>query len=231
VNAAARELPGRGTILNLCFHGIGTPSRTLEPDEARYWVGAAQFEEMLDAVRPYPSVRLTFDDGNASDIDMALPVLIKRGLVATFFVIAARVGRPGTMTKNDLRELVRARMTVGSHGMHHRAWNTVDDRELHSEIAEARQVIAEATGDTPDRVACPYGSYNRRVLNSLRRERVSRVYTVDGGAAREDSWLQSRYVVERSDTPQTLERLARLPDGPAAARVMRSLKGAIKRLR
>ena len=30
---------GRGDeILNLCFHGIGTPKRALEPDEELYWV-------------------------------------------------------------------------------------------------------------------------------------------------------------------------------------------------
>ena len=55
-------------VLNLCFHGIGTPERALEPDEDLYWVRPEQFDEFLKVIGRYPSVRITFDDGNASDV-------------------------------------------------------------------------------------------------------------------------------------------------------------------
>ena len=60
------------------FHGIGTPQRTLEPGEDRYWVAIDEFLAMLDAIAAAPGVRISFDDGNASDIEIALGGLRER---------------------------------------------------------------------------------------------------------------------------------------------------------
>ena len=225
------DLAASGVVLNLCFHGIGAPRRVLEPDEERFWVKESQFDEMLDTVADDPAVRISFDDANASDIATALPHLSRRGLSATFFVIAGRIGRPGSLSRGDLQELVAAGMTIGAHGMHHRPWRTATDRELHQEIDEAPRVIADAAGTAVDRFACPHGSYDRRVLRALRHHGAARVYTVDGGAARADGWLQSRYVVERTDTAESLAALGRNPHGTSMTRTLRSLKCAVKRLR
>ena len=45
-------------VLNLCFHGIGAPGRELEPGEENYWIGPAKFEELLDVIVRFPSVRI-----------------------------------------------------------------------------------------------------------------------------------------------------------------------------
>lgn len=62
----------RDEVINLCFHGIGTPERTLEPDEEQYWVKTGQFEELVAVIRRYPSMRITFDDRNASDVSSGI---------------------------------------------------------------------------------------------------------------------------------------------------------------
>src|SRR6478609_7258795 len=110
-------------VLNLCFHGIGVPAgRALEPHEDSFWVGTDAFDEMLDLIARSPWVRITFDDGNASDAQIALPALLRRGLRASFFVIAGRCDEPGSLSRADVRELARSGMTVGSHGLRHRNW-------------------------------------------------------------------------------------------------------------
>ena len=114
------------TVVNLCFHGIGTPGRELEPDEAQYWVGEAQFDELLEVVRRQPSLRVTFDDGNASDVGIALPALRRAGLEASFFLIAGRLGQRGSVDLDGVRELARTGMTVGNHGLRHRPWRSLD---------------------------------------------------------------------------------------------------------
>ena len=67
-------------VFNVCFHGIGAPQRGLEVDEEQYWVEVDQFEEMLEMIRRYSFIRITFDDGNASDVTSALPALLRHGL-------------------------------------------------------------------------------------------------------------------------------------------------------
>ena len=125
-------------VLNLCFHGIGTPGRPLEPDEELYWVEEAQFEELLEVIASYPSVRITFDDGNASDAALALPALRRHNLKATFFIISGRLDQPGSLSSAEVRSLVQSGMTVGSHGMRHVSWRSISDQELHEELTALR---------------------------------------------------------------------------------------------
>lgn len=223
--------PTSTEVINLCFHGLGEPGRALEADEEQYWLDVAQFQEFLNVISRYPSIRITFDDGNASDAGHALPALVGYGLTASFFVVAGRLNRPGSLTSSDIHDLVRAGMTVGSHGMVHRPWRSLDDQELRSELADATQVISDVAGHPISEVACPFGSYDRRVLRAIRRHGFRRVYTVDGPAARSDAWLQSRYTLRRDHTPADLERIARAPRGSAFGSALRMSKTLAKRLR
>jgi len=218
-------------LLNLCFHGVGTPERPLEPDEELYWVEPAQFDEFLAVIGRYPSVRITVDDGNHSDIALVLPTLQRHNLKASFFVISGRLGQPGSLAPAEVRSLVQSGMTVGSHGMRHTPWQSADDEQLREELVDAAVAIADAAGQAVHEVSCPFGSYNRRVLKAARRFGFSRIYTVDGGPARSDAWLQPRYTVRAADTPADLERRARSPHGTPFATAVRGTKSMVKRWR
>ena len=123
-------------------------------------------------------------------------------------------------------------MSVGSHGLEHRPWRTVSDEGLESELGQAAETIAGVVGRPIREVACPFGSYDRRVLKAIRRHGFDRVYTADDGAgARADAWLQSRYTIRTRDTPVVIERLRRAPQGARLEPAVRSVKGVIKRLR
>jgi peptidoglycan/xylan/chitin deacetylase (PgdA/CDA1 family) len=218
-------------VLNLCFHGIGTPQRPLEPDEGRFWVEPDAFEEILDVAAAGDGARITFDDGNASDAEVALPALLRRGLRASFFVIAARCDEPGSLSRADVRELARNAMTVGSHGLRHVNWRLLDDAGLREELVDAPRLIADASGAPVREAACPFGSYDRRVLRELRRQGFARVYTVDEGTADPDAWLQARYTVQSTDTPERIGGLLRDPGDGRVAGGARTLKRAVKRWR
>jgi peptidoglycan/xylan/chitin deacetylase (PgdA/CDA1 family) len=81
-------------VLNLTFHGIGEPPAAVGVDERDVWLSEADFVAALDAIRTLPEATVSFDDGNASDLRIALPALRERGIGATFFVVAARLGEP-----------------------------------------------------------------------------------------------------------------------------------------
>jgi peptidoglycan/xylan/chitin deacetylase (PgdA/CDA1 family) len=179
-------------VINLTVHGVGPPPRRLDPGEDVTWVTVEQFEQVLDAVVGRRDVRITFDDGNASDVEIALPRLLERGLTAEFFVLAGLLGQPGRLDADGVRELVKSGMTVGSHGWAHRDWRRIDTAQAVEELADAHRVLAELTGRNVTRVAIPFGSYDRHVLRRLRRAGVNRAYTSDGGRARPDAWLQAR---------------------------------------
>lgn len=224
-------VPGHGRVVNVCFHGIGTPGRPLGPDEGRYWISAARFEELLGAIRRYPWMRISFDDGNASDVAVALPALLRHGLGGAFFVVADRIDQPGSLSTPDVRELVSAGMAVGLHGMRHRPWRSLSAGELRTELVDAREMVATAAARPVSQVACPFGSYDRRVLRLIRREGFTRVYTVDDAQARENAWLQSRFTVTDDTTTMDIEHMARSPLAPRMTRALGSGKTLVKRFR
>ncbi len=180
------------SVVNLTVHGIGPATHQLAPGEDRTWIGIGEFERLLDAVAGRADVRITFDDGNASDVDIALPRLLERGLTAEFFVLVGMLNGPGRLDVDGVRELRAAGMAVGSHGWAHRDWRRLDARQADEEIATANEVLGDLIGQPVTRVAIPYGSYDGRVLRRLRCARVTQAYTSDGGRARPGSWLQAR---------------------------------------
>ncbi|GAA1613132.1 polysaccharide deacetylase family protein [Actinoplanes couchii] len=218
------------TIRNVCFHGIGTPERDLEPGEDRYWISPELFEAVLDEIRHWPGLRVSFDDSNISDVAYGLPALLSRGLTADFFVLAGRLDSPGSLDEDAVRLLHRSGMTVGTHGMRHVPWRGLSPSAADEELVAAREILTKTVGTEVSTAACPLGRYDRTLLTRMRRLGYTRVFTSDRRPARAASWLQPRFTVRNDDTPESLR--AEAIDGPS---LLGGLKletiGLIKRLR
>jgi peptidoglycan/xylan/chitin deacetylase (PgdA/CDA1 family) len=204
---------GTGEVF-LNFHGVGVPPPGTDRAERDYWWDERPFLKALDEVSVEMNgrasgIRITFDDGNASDVEIALPALRERNMTATFFVCAGRVGTRGYLDDSAIGELLSAGMRVGSHGMDHVDWRKLDESRLHAEIAGAKHKLEDLCGSRIDEVSIPFGSYDRRVLAKLRSEGYGRVYTSGGGMARRCAWLKPRNTLDRSwQWKKVLEGLA-----------------------
>jgi peptidoglycan/xylan/chitin deacetylase (PgdA/CDA1 family) len=216
--------------INLTFHGVGEPPRSLDPGEANVWVSMETFVAVLDRVAERTDVAITFDDGNASDIDRALPALQERGLHGTFFVVAGRLGAPHFLDEGDVRSLIAAGMEIGCHGMRHRPWRGLDGRALHEELVEAKAILEGVAGRPVTRAACPFGSYDRRVISTLRRSGYEHVYTSDRGVARASRFVQARNTIGAGDGSDVLARIAG-PEARADRALGRRAKSILKRWR
>jgi peptidoglycan/xylan/chitin deacetylase (PgdA/CDA1 family) len=220
----------RRRAINLTFHGVGECQRPLESGEADVWVSEDRFLSLLDVAATRDDVRISFDDGNASDVEIALPALCERGLSATFFVVAGRLDEPGFVDARGVRRLAAAGMRIGCHGMRHRPWRGLDERALHEELVEAKARLEEIVECPVTAAACPFGSYDRRVLHMLRRSGYRHAYTSDRGTARLEAFLQSRNSIGPSDEPDLLPRIVSL-DRRMASALPRRMKLAVKRWR
>ena len=116
----------RGRLLVFIFHRVLSEKDSLRPDEP----DAAQFDWMLRLIRanflvlplgqavdqlkngtlPAAAACITFDDGYRDNLTIALPLLERHGLAATFFIATGFLGG-GRMWNDDIIEAVRA-----SHG-------------------------------------------------------------------------------------------------------------------
>jgi peptidoglycan/xylan/chitin deacetylase (PgdA/CDA1 family) len=219
-----------GRAVNLTFHGVGPHARILGAGEQEVWLTLPRFHAVLDAVAERQDVAISFDDGNVSDVEYALPALRARGLDATFFVVADRLDVPGFLSRSDLHDLQAAGMTIGCHGMRHRPWRGLDRRGLEEELVASRAMLEEVVEAPVTRASCPFGAYDRRVLTALRRCGYGRVYTSDGGTCAPDAWLQARNSVRWWEGTDLLELIARQERRPRT-RLSRRATLAAKRWR
>jgi peptidoglycan/xylan/chitin deacetylase (PgdA/CDA1 family) len=218
--------------IGITFHGIGEPGRTLEPGEAPYWVDVPRFEAVLAAISATASPArfvVTFDDGNHSDHAIALPRLKALGIPGLFFVLTGRMGKPGSLAGSHLRELLDAGMAIGSHGADHRDWTRLSERDLEAEVAGSRRLLQDVTGTFVEACAIPFGSYNHRVLDAVRRAGYLCAYTSDRGTMNAEAFVRPR-----SSIRGTMEEaeIAGILAGhlPPLARLRRALGMARKRL-
>lgn len=210
-------------LINLCFHGIGQPDRDLDPGEAPYWIAADIFEAILDYAVGR-KIAISFDDGNSSDVQTAMPLLVERGLTASFFPIAGQIGKRGRADAAGLRTLRSNGMTIGSHGMAHIRWRRLGPEAMDEEFVSARQTIENEAATSVTTIACPFGTYDRRSLARLRALNYQRVYTSDRALADPGAWFQPRYTIRRGESVDDVRAIAengptRLERATSAARI------------
>jgi peptidoglycan/xylan/chitin deacetylase (PgdA/CDA1 family) len=220
---------GQGSTMtvHVLFHGIGRPGPGVGAEDEAYFVSRDLMLAVLDELRDDPARQVSFDDGYDSDVNVALPALLERGMSARFFPLAGQLGQPGRVDADGLRELIRTGMAVGSHGMRHRPWRSMDSGTRREELVEARRVLSDAAGVPVDAAACPFGEYDRHALRALREQHYGMVFTSDRRRARRGAWLQPRYSVRRGDTLQTVREQI-LAEPSARQRARSVLAGRLK---
>lgn len=212
------------------FHGVGPALRTLDRGETDCWLDLGFFEAVLDLITDSPNIGITVDDGNISDFTHILPRIIKRGLRAKFFICTGRLDHPLFLSRNQVHCLLGEGMGIGSHGVSHQSWNAITPHALVEELESSRRVLEAAFGIHVDEAACPFGSYDRKVLVALRRAGYRRVYTSDGGVSRANCWLVPRMTITRQMSLDEIGRLVTTGPGGGMQLVMYA-KRLIKRLR
>ena len=121
--------------------------------------------------RERPTVHITFDDGYADNMIVALPELIRRGIPTSYFVTTQFVedqipfphdvaqGHPlAPNTIDEIRCLADAGIVIGAHSHSHIDFGKPLTRvELIREIVDVRKKLQDWTGQSIDYFAFPYG--------------------------------------------------------------------------
>ena len=148
---------------------------------------------------PPHAVLLTFDDGYADNLTVALPLLQRYGMVATVFVISAYVGHNNRwnpkacydvnhMTWDELHLWQQAGCTIGGHTHTHQCMTRLSITELYNEVVR-NKCLLEAQLQIPIRAfSYPYGAYN-----PMAQQTVSIHYEV-------------AFAVDNGDAPSPLHR-------------------------
>lgn len=186
----------------LTFHGVGPlPSRPVDAAEREFWSTTDTLSKALDLAALDPNVEITFDDGNLSDLEVAVPLLLDRGLRATFFVLGGRIGWQDFLSAQDIREMDRLGMKIGSHGMDHLPWSSLDDAALHRELIHSRDILEDLLGKPVLEAAMPFGDFNGHSLRTALKAGYHQIFISSGGFASDAMRIQSRTSVRNEFYP------------------------------
>jgi peptidoglycan/xylan/chitin deacetylase (PgdA/CDA1 family) len=130
-------------------------------------VGVGELVDAVRAGRQHRLIGITFDDGYASVLDAALPVLARHGFSATVFVVSRLLGGTNEWDEGPawplldsagISELAAADMEIGSHGATHVRLAGLPAARLAAEVGDSMADLAALTGAWPLGFAYPYGS-------------------------------------------------------------------------
>jgi peptidoglycan/xylan/chitin deacetylase (PgdA/CDA1 family) len=169
-------------------------------DAGRQPIDHATFVAALDRpdAAPERSLLVTFDDGYASLVREAVPVLEELGVPGIVFVPTDYVGGTNEFDRDnepeepilsweELRDLGRHGVSVQSHGVRHVAMSDLAPEAQRVELAASRDDLADALGTTVDLFAFPYGDdgADAAAMTSLLRTTGYRAaFGYGGGAVR-----------------------------------------------
>lgn len=123
---------------------------------------------------PSRSVLLTFDDGYANNLYVALPLLQEYGMTATQFVISAHVGQTNRwnprasydvnhMTWDELRQWWENGCDIGGHSHEHFWMTRLNTQELQAAVVVNKHLLEEHLAIPMRAFSYPYGAYNQQV--------------------------------------------------------------------
>lgn len=180
----------------LTFHTLETRSSVIAFPPQLFRVGMGKLHDagyhtvsLLDAVdclrrsQPFPqrAFVITFDDGYQTVYDEAFPVLQRYGMSATVFLTlgddktatpAARLpsfARHSMLSWREIREMQQGGINFGAHTLTHPNLTRLPLDQLEAEIRDSKAIIEDVL-DAP--VACfayPYGRYDDRCRDIVRR--------------------------------------------------------------
>jgi peptidoglycan/xylan/chitin deacetylase (PgdA/CDA1 family) len=164
----------------LIYHDLATAAERDSvgfpgPVAGRYKLDPADFEGHLDAVAAAgvdlglwdggtgEGAALTFDDGGASAL-VAAEALERRHWRGHFFVTTGRVGTPGFLDAEGVRELARRGHAVGGHSHTHPTYmGRLPRPQILDEWRRSRDALGEILGEPPRGASVPGGFFTPAV--------------------------------------------------------------------
>jgi peptidoglycan/xylan/chitin deacetylase (PgdA/CDA1 family) len=180
-------------------------------------VASLTIDEVAEAVRdgrdfPNGAVAISFDDALADQYWNAFPILRQYGLHATFYIPAARVGRDGYLTWDQLREMeATGLVSVAAHTLSHRNLTALSRDDAWTEIAGSRALLEERLGHEVKQFAYPFGLYDARVEQLVADAGFETATTTEHRVVHrpEDALHWGRVEVYEGTSPRALAAMAR----------------------
>ena len=185
-------------IAALSYHNV----RAYSSQNPAYFISPEQFEEHMNGLKQagYRSVlpnqvedvfyerkaiqdkslMISFDDTRADHYLTVAPILEKYGYRGTFFIMTVSIGKPGYMTREQIKELADRGHAIGRHTWDHQDLRKILSDQWRIQIEKPKALLEEITGKKISALAYPFGLWNREVILQINQRGLRSAYQLSG---------------------------------------------------
>ena len=217
------EIANAATILNrtevpiLCYHQVRdykpSDSKTakdyivpvdafrdqmkLLADSGYQAILPGQLHEYLITGKTLPDkpVLITFDDTRLDQFTAALPELDKYGFKAAFFIMTVSLGKPGYMSKEQVKQLADEGHTIGSHTYDHKNVKTYTVDDWVDQVQKPSKQLQTITGKPVEYFAYPCGLWNKEAIAKLKDHDFKAVFQLSAKRDENDPLFSVRRII------------------------------------
>ncbi|MBF0504536.1 MAG: polysaccharide deacetylase family protein [Candidatus Omnitrophica bacterium] len=172
-------LRDRYVVPIITYHHVGIPSvgkyrlNTVSVDSFKYQMSflkrhgfeVISFDDLVEGLKKghtfaRNTVVIQFDDGYEDNYTFAFPILKKYNLPAMVFLVSDKIGAPGFLTWDEMREMEKDNFMAGAHTRHHVYLPEVSLAQARDEIAGSKTMIEDHLGHQINYFAYPSGGFS-----------------------------------------------------------------------
>lgn len=130
---------------------------------------------------PAKPIVLTFDDGYEDNYTEMLPILEAHGMKAVVYVITNELGKPGYLSLEQLKDMQRRGIEIGSHTADHLSLKMLNGDLRSHEIRDSKIFLEWSGLETIYSFSYPNGAYDDEIVEMLKSEKYLSAVTGDTG--------------------------------------------------
>lgn len=194
-------LPPPGTIPVLMYHFVGDPKSI--PSSEGNFVSPQALEMQMEFLKKFRyrvisldtyyntlrgaresegrEVVITFDDGDFTFAEKAVPILEKYKFPVTMFLVSGLIekGENGSMNLETIKKLQKDHGWINfqSHTQTHAHLLEISDEQLKNEMEKSRLQLMELLGTPVRDLSYPYGEFDKRVMEAAEKAGYRMAFT------------------------------------------------------
>ena len=146
---------------------------------------------------PAKSIMLTFDDSEEEHYTIAAAEMKKYGFKGVFFLMTVTMGRPGYMSKEQIKALSDEGHIVACHTWDHHNVKKYEGKDWETQVEKPLKQIESITGKPVKYFAYPFGLWNEQAIPELKKRGVSAAFQL----TEKRSPSQPLYTIRRMIVP------------------------------
>lgn len=176
----------------LCYHNIKFFSDKASPTVKAYTTTPTRFAEQMKALYdngfhtispdelynylkyntalPPKPIMLTFDDTRSEQFTLVVAEMNKYNFKGVFFIMTVSIGKPGYMTKDQIKKLSQTGHTIGLHTWDHTAVTHYAEADWKKQLIDPRKQLETLIGKPVDYFSYPFGLWNQTAILKLKSE-------------------------------------------------------------